>query len=74
MQGARERASEGPTLSLSGRVDHGQDACAECFRQRRPGIENALQVGIFFDFTGQGMGQVEKRLKNVGGVGVTVSV
>lgn len=42
---------------LPGRVDHGQDARTERFRQRRPGAENAMQVRVFFDFTGQGMGQ-----------------
>ena len=27
-------------------VDHGQDARTERFRQRRPGVENALQLGV----------------------------
>ena len=30
---------------LPGRGDHGQDARAERFRQRRPGVEEALQIG-----------------------------
>ena len=52
----RSRPCGVPTR-LAGRVDHGQDASAERFRQRRPGVENAMQIGVLFDFTGQGMGQ-----------------
>ena len=47
-------------LLFPGCVNHGQDARAERFRQRRPGVEDELQVGVNLRFTGQGMGQGER--------------
>jgi hypothetical protein len=45
---------------LPGRVDHGQYARAERFRQRRPSVDQPGQIGVNLRFTGQGMGQGQR--------------
>ena len=44
-------------VGLLAALGQGQHCPADRFRQRRPGVDDAGQVGVIFRFTGQGVGQ-----------------